>query len=26
MENGDLLISEIIDSWISRITRAGKVV
>ena len=26
MQNGDLLISEIIDSWISRITRAGKVV
>jgi len=26
MENGDLLISEIIDSWITRITRAGKVV
>lgn len=26
MENGDMLISEIRDAWISRITRAGKVV
>lgn len=26
MENGDILVSEIHDSWISRITRAGKVV
>jgi DNA-binding beta-propeller fold protein YncE len=26
MENGDILITEITDSWISRITREGKVV
>jgi outer membrane protein assembly factor BamB len=25
MENGDILVSEITDAWISRITRAGKV-
>ena len=26
MDNGDILVSEITDAWISRITREGKVV
>lgn len=26
LENGDILVTEIVDSWISRITREGKVV